>query len=83
MFFGQSNFNSRNSCNNERRLHSNPFITKKQLKPSMFGNTNYKVTVSPVFVFRTLQQMLCGVNLSAARLFFTYLFLFILFKDSP
>ena len=36
----------------------------------MFGNKNYKVTVLPVFVFRTLQQMLCGVNLSAARLFF-------------
>ena len=42
-FFGRQIF-SRNSCVSEPRLHSNPFITKKQLNPSRFGsNKNYKL----------------------------------------
>ena len=54
-------FNSRNSYDGEPRLHSNPFITKKQPNPIRFGNKNYKLIVLPLFAFRTLQQMLRGV----------------------
>ena len=32
------------------RLHSNPFITKRQLNPSRFGNNKYKLIVLPLFV---------------------------------
>ena len=47
--FGRSNFNSRNSCDSEPRLHSNPFTTKKQLNPSRSGNKNYKLIVLLLF----------------------------------
>ena len=44
----------------EPRLHSNPFITKKQLYPQagFSGNKNYKLVVLPLFAFRTLQVFL-------------------------
>ena len=32
------------------KLHSNPFITKRQLNPSRFGNNKYKLIVLPLFV---------------------------------
>ena len=32
-------------CDSEPRLHSKPFLTKKQLNPSCFGNKNYKLIV--------------------------------------
>ena len=48
--FGRSNFDSRNFCDGEPRLHSNPFITKKQLNPSRFSNKNYKLIVLILFI---------------------------------
>ena len=58
--FGRSNFNNRNSCDCEPRLHRKPFITKKQVNPSRFGNKNYKLLVLPLLAFPILQQMLRG-----------------------
>ena len=53
-------FKGRNCCDREPRLHSNPFITKKQLYPQagFLGNKNYKLVVLPLFAFRTLQVFL-------------------------
>ena len=46
-----------------------PFITKKELNPSWFGNKIYKLIILPLFAFRTLQQLLGETVLSAVRLF--------------
>ena len=63
---GRSNFKGRNCCDREPRLHSNPFITKKQLYPQagFLGNKKYKLVVLPLFAFRTLQVFLVQRDLS-------------------
>ena len=69
--FGQSNFITHNSCAGRPRLHSNAFITEKQLYPSQFGSENCKLKVLPFFAFRrNLQRNGKWSIHGAARLFF-------------
>ena len=54
-------FNSLNSCDSEPRLHSNPFITKKQQNPSRFGNKNNKLIVLLLFTAEAASHSVRGM----------------------
>ena len=59
--FGQSNFITHNSCDRRPRLHSNAFITEKQLYPSQFGNENCLKPYPSLLFVEICKEMVSGV----------------------